>query len=111
VLGWEHHIVTNDIAASQVGFIGIAVALLGRNSAIGILLAALLFGGLEAGTSTRALDATIFPPQLASNLAVIIQGLIVLFIGAQLLLVYAWRLRRHKREPQITAPSEKVSPI
>jgi ABC-type uncharacterized transport system permease subunit len=75
------------------------------------LLAALLFGGLEAGTSTRALDATIFPPQLASNLAVIIQGLIVLFIGAQLLLVYAWRLRRHKREPQITAPSEKVSPI
>ena len=29
VLGWEFHIVTNDIAVSQVGFIGIAVALLG----------------------------------------------------------------------------------
>jgi len=111
VLGWEYHIVTNDIAASQVGFIGIAVALLGRNSAVGIALAALLFGGLEVGTSTRALDPTIFPPQLAGNLAIIIQGLIVLFIGAQLLLVYVWRLRRQKREPQITAPSEKVSPI
>ena len=35
VLGWEFHIVTNDIAVSQVGFIGIAVALLGRNSAVG----------------------------------------------------------------------------
>jgi simple sugar transport system permease protein len=111
VLGWEYHIVTNDIAASQVGFIGIAVALLGRNSAVGIALAALLFGGLEVGTSTRALDPTIFPPQLAGNLAIIIQGLIVLFIGAQLLLVYVWRLRRGKREPTITAPSEEVSPI
>ena len=99
VLGWEFHIVTNDIAASQVGFIGIAVALLGRNTAIGIALAALLFGGLQVGTSTRALDPTIFPPQLAGNLATIIQGLIILFIGAQLLLVYVWRLRRRQREP------------
>ena len=39
VLGWEFHIVTNDIAVSQVGFIGIAVALLGRNSAVGIAFA------------------------------------------------------------------------
>ena len=94
VLGWEFHIVTNDIAASQVGFIGIAVALLGRNTAIGIALSALLFGGLQVGTSTRSLDPTIFPPELAGNLATIIQGLIILFIGAQLLLVYLWRARR-----------------
>jgi general nucleoside transport system permease protein len=94
VLGWEFHIVTNDIAVSQVGFIAIAVALLGRNTAIGIALSALLFGGLQVGTSTRSLDPTIFPPELASNLATIIQGLIILFIGAQLLLVYLWRARR-----------------
>ena len=94
VLGWEFHIVTNDIAASQVGFIAIAVALLGRNTAIGIALSALLFGGLQVGTSTRSLDPTIFPPELAGNLATIIQGLIILFIGAQLLLVYLWRARR-----------------
>ncbi|HEU0194323.1 MAG TPA: ABC transporter permease [Gaiellales bacterium] len=101
VLGWEFHIVTNDIAASQVGFIAIAVALLGRNTAIGIALAALLFGGLDVGTSTRSLDPTIFPPELASNLAVIIQGLIILFIGAQLLLVYLWRARRRPgQEPE-----------
>jgi general nucleoside transport system permease protein len=94
VLGWEFHIVTNDIAASQVGFIGIAVALLGRNAAVGIGLSALLFGGLQVGTSTRSLDPTVFPPELAGNLAIIIQGLIILFIGAQLLLVYVWRARR-----------------
>ena len=97
VLGWEFHIVTNDIAVSQIGFIGIAVALLGRNEAVGIAFAALLFGGLQVGTSPRALDPTIFPPQLAGNLAIIIQGLIILFVGAQLLLVYAWRARRGRR--------------
>jgi general nucleoside transport system permease protein len=104
VLGWEFHIVTNDIAASQVGFIAIAVALLGRNTAIGIALSALLFGGLQVGTSTRSLDPTIFPPELASNLATIIQGLIILFIGAQLLLVYLWRARRRAagQEPTTT---------
>jgi len=94
ILGWEFSIATNDIQVSQIGFIGIAVALLGRGRPIGIALAALLFGGLEVGTSTRALDPTVFPPELAGNLATIIQGLIVLFVGAELLLVYAWRARR-----------------
>ena len=94
ILGWEFSVATNDIQVSQIGFIGIAVALLGRGRAVGILLAALLFGGLEVGTSTRALDPSVFPPELASNLATIIQGLIVLFVGAELLLVYAWRARR-----------------
>ena len=61
ILGWEFSIATNDIQVSQIGFIGIAVALLGRGRAVGILLAALLFGGLEVGTSTRALDPTRVP--------------------------------------------------
>ena len=94
ILGWEFSIATNDIQVSQIGFIGIAVALLGRGRAVGILLAALLFGGLEVGTSTRALNPNVFPPELAGNLATIIQGLIVLFVGAELLLVYVWRARR-----------------
>ena len=110
VLGWEFHIVTNDIAVSQVGFIGIAVALLGRNSAVGIAFAALLFGGLQVGTSSRALDPSVFPPQLAGNLAIIIQGLIILFVGAQLLLVYAWRARRRRQaEPPPTTIVEPTS--
>ena len=102
-LGWEYHVATTDILVSQVGFIGIAVALLGRNSAIGIAFAALLFGALQVGTSSRALDASVFPPELAGNLATIIQGLIILFIGGQLLLIYAWRVVRPRRRAQKVA--------
>ena len=46
----------NDFDVSFVGFTGIAVALLGRNKAVGILFAALLFGALQVGTSPRQLD-------------------------------------------------------
>ena len=101
ILGWEFSIATNDIQVSQIGFIGIAVALLGWGRAVGIALAALLFGGLEVGTSTRALDPSVFPPELAGNLATIIQGLIVLFVGAELLLVYVWRSRRARPSPRL----------
>jgi ABC-type uncharacterized transport system permease subunit len=101
ILGWEFSIATNDIQVSQIGFIGIAVALLGRGRAVGIALAALLFGGLEVGTSTRALDPSVFPPELAGNLATIIQGLIVLFVGAELLLVFVWRSRRARPTPRL----------
>ena len=36
ILGWQFHIATSDIDASQIGFVGIAVALLGRNTAVGV---------------------------------------------------------------------------
>jgi simple sugar transport system permease protein len=111
LLGWEFSIATNDIQASTIGFIGIAVALLGRGRAVGIGLAALLFGGLQVGTSTRALDPTIFPPELAGNLATIIQGLIVLFVGAELILLYVWRARtRGTKAPDISADLQE-SPL
>src|SRR4029078_7642449 len=42
ILGWQFRIATNDIQVSQVGFLGIAVALLGRNTAVGTLFSALL---------------------------------------------------------------------
>jgi simple sugar transport system permease protein len=104
LLGWEYGVATNDIIASQVGFIGIAVALLGRNSAIGIGLAALLFGGLQVGTSARQLDPTVFPPELAGNLATIIQGLIILFVGAQFIFVFIIRQRRRQPRAAGSAP-------
>jgi general nucleoside transport system permease protein len=46
VLGWQFRLATNDIQISQIGFVGIAVALLGRNTAIGVAASALLFGAL-----------------------------------------------------------------
>jgi simple sugar transport system permease protein len=90
VLGWEFRLNTNDIQASTIGFTGIAVALLGRNTAVGVFLSALLFGALVNGTSTRNLDPTIFRPDLASNLTLLIQGLVVLFVGADVLVIYFW---------------------
>jgi simple sugar transport system permease protein len=94
VLGWEFNIATPDILVSNVGFLGIAVALLGRNSPIGVFFAALLFGALTVGTSSRQLDPSVFDPQLAGNLTLIIQGLVVLFVGADLLVLSVWRARK-----------------
>ena len=95
VLGWQFRIATNDVTGSDIGFLGIAVALLGRNTAAGTALAAVLFGALVSGTSQRNLDPAIFEPELASNLTVIIQGLVVLAVSADVLVVAL--LRRGRR--------------
>ena len=100
ILGWQFRLGVLDVQVSNIGFIGIAVALLGRNTAVGVGLAALLFGGLLTGTSTRSLDPEIFPPQLAGNLALMIQALILLFVGADLLILYIWQARRKLRPPR-----------
>jgi simple sugar transport system permease protein len=99
VLGWQFRIATNDIQANQLGFFGIAVALLGRNTAVGTFFSALLFGGLITGTSVRNLDPTVFEPALATNLTYMIQGLVVLLVSTDVLVIYLWRLRRRKRPP------------
>ena len=65
VLGWQFRVATNDIQVSQLGFLGIAVALLGRNTAVGVLFSALFFGALVTGTSVRNLDPAVFEPALA----------------------------------------------
>jgi simple sugar transport system permease protein len=104
ILGWQFRLATNDIQASTVGFVGIAVALLGRNTAVGTVAAALLFGALTSGTSQRNLDPTIFEPDLASNLTTLIQGLVVLFVSADVLVVGLLRrgrtlVKREAKEP------------
>jgi ABC-type uncharacterized transport system permease subunit len=106
ILGWESNLDLTEVQSVQIGFIGIAVALLGRNSAVGIFFSALLFGALLTGTSTRNLDPTIFKPELAGNLTRIIQGLVVLFVGADLLILYIWNVRRKLRLPQRKAAQQ-----
>jgi len=97
LLGFRFRIATNDIPINQVAFFGIAVALLGRNTAVGVLLSALLFGGLMTGTSGRSLDPTVFEPELAVNLTGMIQGIVVLLVSTDVLVVYLMRLRRRRR--------------
>jgi simple sugar transport system permease protein len=94
ILGWQFRLGVLDVQVSNIGFIGIAVALLGRNTAIGTLFSALLFGALLSGTSQRNLDPAIFEPELASNLTTIIQGLVVLFVSADVLVIAILRSGR-----------------
>ncbi len=95
ILGWQFSLSTGDVklaSSSSIAFTGIAVALLGRNTAMGTFFAALLFGALLTGTATRNLDPSIFQPELASNLTLLIQGLVILFIGFDF--VVLWLLAR-----------------
>ena len=107
VLGWQFRVATNTIQISTIGFLGIAVALLGRNTATGVFFSALFFGALVTGTSVRNLDPAVFEPALASNLTLIIQGLVILMVSADVLVVYLWRLRGKLRRggaPPAEAP-------
>ena len=110
VLGWQFRLATNDIQVGEIGFIGIAVALLGRNTAIGVAFSALLFGALVTGTSVRNLDETVFEPALASNLTLIIQGLVILFVSTDVLVAYLWRFRPRswRRGPEPAAVEARV---
>jgi len=107
ILGWQFRLGVLDVQVSNIGFIGIAVALLGRNTAVGVGLGALLFGSLLTGTSTRSLDPEIFPPELAGNLALMIQALILLFVGADLLILYLWQVRRKLRLPGLARAAKE----
>ena len=97
ILGWQFRLSTGDIQTSQVGFAGIAVALLGRNTALGTGLSALLFGALFTGTSTRNLDPEVFQPELAFNLTLLIQGLVVLFVGMDMIILWLIARARGRR--------------
>jgi general nucleoside transport system permease protein len=113
ILGWQFRLATNDIQVGTIGFTGIAVALLGRSTASGTVAAALLFGALISGTSQRNLDPSIFEPELASNLTVVIQGLVVLLVSADVLVLTLLRrgrgllLGRRRAAP---ARSEEAAP-
>ena len=91
MLGWRFSIGFSDIQSSTIGFVGIAVALLGRNTALGVGLAALVFGALVNGTATRNIPPEVFPiPEQAGNLSLTIQALVLLFIGADIVILYLW---------------------
>jgi simple sugar transport system permease protein len=84
ILGWKFDLFTNDIQVSQIGFYGIAVALLGRNTAGGTVAAAVLFGALLTGTSNRNINLSI-DPTLVQYLTFMIEGMIILLVSTDVI--------------------------
>ncbi len=82
ILGVQHRLVLEF--AGGAGFVGIAVALMGRSHPVGVVLAAMLFGLLYQGGS----ELSFAKPEINRDMIVVIQGLVILFMGA---LEYAFR--------------------
>jgi simple sugar transport system permease protein len=94
--------------SAAIGFDAIAVALLGRGHPIGVLLAGLLFGALEAGGRQMQVSAGV-----SIDLISIIQALIIVFIAAPMLVrtIFPWAFeRRARRSAAVTGqPAAKES--
>ncbi len=75
VQGEANRLLLNSVEGA--GFIGIAVALMGRNHPFGVVLASLLFGFLYQGGAELALWT-----KIPRELITVIQGLVILFTGA-----------------------------
>jgi general nucleoside transport system permease protein len=76
------------------GFIGIAVALLGRNQPAGVVAAALLFGALHKGAAALDLETE----RVTQELSLVLQALIILSVSAEGL--WSWM---KQREPKVAS--------
>jgi len=74
--------------SSGLGFDGITVALLGRGNPVGVVAAALLFGGLRAG-AVQMQAATSTPVDIVQ----VIEALVIMFVAAPALIRAIFRLR------------------
>ena len=101
VMGEAERLLQNS--ASGAGFIGIAVALMGRNHPVGVVLAALLFGFLFQGGAELGLWT-----KIPIEMRTVVQGLVILFTGAldmmvRMLLTRAFNLFRAGKMAKGTA--------
>ena len=82
------------VFGTTIGFAGITVALLGRANPIGIVLAALLLGGMRAGAPAMQITADI-PIEIID----IIQGLILIFLAAEVVIRRLLRIHGDRAMP------------
>lgn len=99
IAGVDHNL-TDKYFSDTTGFDAIAVALLGLGSAVGIVLAALLFGALHAGGAVMQADAGI-----SSSLVFILQALILFSIAANFLSQIRLRIPGLGQAPSAPAPA------
>jgi simple sugar transport system permease protein len=76
------------------GFEGIAVALLGKNHPVGVILAAILFGSLSSGGRWMA-----FNTGVPTDIVTILQAVIIFFVAAEQ--IVAWFFRNKKKTRQV----------
>ncbi len=88
VLGYRHYFEANF--SDGLGFMGIAVALLGRNHPVGVVLAAVLFGALSHG---GLVVSDLVPKEIIG----ILQGVVILMILAGRTVSRRVRIARRKR--------------
>lgn len=79
------------------GFDAITIALLGKNHPIGVVLAALLFAAMRSG-STRMQFLTQVPVDIIS----VIQAFILLFVAADTIVRWLYRLRSGESRLELT---------
>jgi general nucleoside transport system permease protein len=80
----------------EYGFIGIAVALLGRNSPAGVIAAAVLFGALHKGTADLDLETE----HVTREVSLVLQALVILSVSADGL--WTWLHRTPAIELELT---------
>lgn len=87
--------------SGSVGFDGITIALLGQTHPFGVVLAALLFGALDAGGAKMQFDSGV-----AADIIQVIQALILAFVAAPAIVRSIFRL---KRTPEQVKPTVSTS--
>ncbi|MGR3757256.1 MAG: ABC transporter permease [Tranquillimonas sp.] len=75
VMGEQQRLLQDNVLGA--GFVGIAVALMGRSHPVGVFLAALLFGALYQGGAELEFETSV-----PREMIVVIQALVILFTGA-----------------------------
>ena len=95
IMGVQHRLLLDFTAG--YGFVGIAVALMGRGHPVGVALAALLFGILYQGGAELSCDK----PTITRDMVVVIGGVVILFAGALDGLSIGYRTARARRQGRL----------
>ncbi len=85
--------------AGSIGFDAIALALLGRSHPLGVVLAGILFGALQAGGQQMQASATTSIP---IDIILVVQALVIAFIAAPALIRAIYRVRAEGGTGQLT---------
>lgn len=88
---------------SGYGFDSIAIALLGRTNPFGVVAAALLFGGLKSGATQMQ-----FNTQISASIISVVQGLVLLFVAADVIIRWLYRIRVRSERTTLTLSAAAV---